>query len=502
MSEKPATSLGRAAITISILGILGRGLGFIREIVIAGYFGLTREYETFLLIITLHASIGSIIYFIANNYFIPALNKEKYESESDPVLFFNRTLYNFLFISVAASLILLTFNRNILYFFMPEFGEKEIMIFNIFLISIPVSTAVSVIIAYLHTQYKFKLAYLSQMLPNIVTIISVLLFSGMIGVYSILYGLLGGYIIQFIWLFISGRENIRFVNPFRIKSRFAISASFVFLVICEIIPQIHMIVDRLFYRYVDQGAIAALNYSTLVFTLPITTVSVSLAAAIFPYLSQSYYEKDIEDFRAKFSNAVLITIVINIPVFVLFTFHSYGVIEIILGRGKFSSNDTEITARLFGLLSTSIVFYAVYSIVNKVFYSMQKNKVLFFIVLASFGLKIILNIFLVQGMKEDGLAISSAISNIFLTVAGSVYFIRKKILNFNLSVISEILYYITAGFLLYVSLELILTITHLENKFFQPLMFVSGYAMILYHSGTKAGDLIFNGILNFRRRGA
>ncbi len=498
MSAKTVSSLGRAAVTISILGILGRGLGFIREVVFAGYFGLSREYETFLLIITIHSSLSSIIYFIAGNYFIPALNKEKYEKESDPVLFFNRTLYNFLLISVAASLILFLLSSAVLGFFLPEFGEKEIWIFNIFLISVPVNTAVSVIIAYLHTEYKFKLAYLSQILPNIVTIIAVLLFSGAIGVNAILYGLLTGYMIQLLWLFINGRKNIRFINPFRIKTGFTLTSSFIFLVICEIIPQIHMVVDRLFYRYVDQGALAALNYSTLIFTLPITTISVSLAAAIFPYLSQSYYEKDFEDFRTKFSNAILISIAINIPVFVLFTFHSYGVIEIIFGRGKFSDQDTVMTARLFSLLSTSIVFYAVYSIVNKVFYSMQKNKILFYIITASFGAKVLLNIIFVQTMKEDGLAISSAVSNIILTVAGMGYFIRRKILIFNSQVIKEVFFYILAGMILYFSIDFIITGTRIVNKFFQPVMFTFGYVLIMFFSGTKAAELIFSGFLNFR----
>ena len=75
MAKKFTSTIVGASIFISILMLLGRGFGFIREIVYAGYFGIGEQFDLYLVSAVFPITVNTIVYYLGQNYFIPAYNK-------------------------------------------------------------------------------------------------------------------------------------------------------------------------------------------------------------------------------------------------------------------------------------------------------------------------------------------------------------------------------------------------------------------------------------------
>ncbi len=75
MKQKFTSTIAGASIFISIIGLLSRGLGFIREMIFANNFGLETEFDLYLVGAVLPITINTIILYIGQNYFVPEFQK-------------------------------------------------------------------------------------------------------------------------------------------------------------------------------------------------------------------------------------------------------------------------------------------------------------------------------------------------------------------------------------------------------------------------------------------
>ncbi len=78
MKQKFTSTIAGASIFISVIGLLSRGLGFIREMIFANNFGLETEFDLYLVGAVLPITINTIILYIGQNYFIPEFQKIKF----------------------------------------------------------------------------------------------------------------------------------------------------------------------------------------------------------------------------------------------------------------------------------------------------------------------------------------------------------------------------------------------------------------------------------------
>ncbi len=110
---------------------------------------------------------------------------------------------------------------------------------------------------------------------------------------------------------------------------------------------------------------------------------------------------------------------IFIPIAFILFFYGDTLIRIFFERGKFVEESTAITFGVLRFYSLSLVFYSVYAVFNKIFYSIGKAKLLLVITITGLLLKLFLNFVLVD-LQQDGLALSTSISFIFFFFASYI----------------------------------------------------------------------------------
>jgi len=448
MSRKFTSTVAGASLLLAILGLLSRGIGFIREIVFASYFGLGRNYDIYLVGAVLPVTIDTIIFYLGQNFFIPSFHNFSSTSQEhkDKFLRFNFWFFSAFGILVAG--IMYLFSNQIVSLYLGDTSAEDIIkatgVFQIFLITIPFTTSVSILSALLHSKFNFVSPGISRLFLNVSIIVLVFLFTDVLDIYIIPIGYVTGTILQFIYLLT--KTDLKLFGESFSKGALnsILKSSFVVTILVESISQLYIISDRYFILSVDSGGIAALNYAQTLYLLPISIVTLALSTAVLPKLSKSFASGSFTELEQTYNDGMKINLFIFVPLTFIFCFYGDDIIRILYQRGNFDSAGTVITFNTLRYLALSFVFYSTYSISNKLMYSANLTRALLYITLAGIFIKIIFNFLLVGLLKQDGLAASTSLSYLFFFIS-SILIIKSKGLTKKIIFSQELMFHLTNG---------------------------------------------------------
>jgi len=486
MKQKFTSTIAGASIFISMLLLLSRGLGFIREIFFANNFGLEKDFDLYLVGAVLPVTINVIILYIGQNFFVPAFQKINSLSEDESQKYYNQSFILFIGAGTIITLILFFFSDTIIDLYMHTATvESKITatnIFRIFLFTIPFSAGISMLSALLQTVFEFKYPSISVLFLNISIISMLIIFTNVIGIYVIPIGYLVGTVLQFYYLILKSRKYFKLnliphIRQFsQMKSVFG--SSILIILLIETISQLYFIFDRYFYGDVSSGGIASLNYAYLIFILPISIFSISLATAVFPKITKAINDPSNKEMERIYNESISINIFIFMPItFILFYFGD-TIIKVAFERGKFLAESTSITYTALKCYSVSIVFYSVYSVLNKIFYSINLAKVLLAITVVGMIIKIVLNFILVDNFQQYGLASSTSISYLFFFLVSFLVINHKLRINQKNLFFKDFFVYLINCFICFLIVYIFKNIMPLKNIIIEILMMT--LFMVLY----------------------
>ncbi len=432
MSKKFSSTVAGGSIIITLTGIISRGFGFIRELIYATIFGLQANYEIYLVGSILALSINTAVYYLAQNYFIPSYTGYSADRKKAAQFLVN-TFWLFVLLSFAFALILYAFTPLIINSYMSyeiseHLHQTAYSIFRIFLITIPLNAAYSILTAYLQSKFDFKSPAVSALFLNLTIIILVLIFNKILGVFSIAIGYLLGTVLQLLFLFLilEKEEKVLFLKfNFNLSGTGRLNLILGFTILIEVINQIYPLIDRYFYDKVERGGIAALNYASNVFILPISIISIAISTAVFPKLSENLSSNSLKELFERLDNFFRINFFLFVPITFIFLIYGETIIRLLFQHGEFKFNDTLMTADVLKYYAISIIFYSAYAVLNKLMYSAKLVKTLLIIACAGFLIKIVLSFSLVSPLKQNGLALSSSASYIFFFGASFAVAVKK-----------------------------------------------------------------------------
>ena len=436
MSKKFTSTIVGASIFISVVGLFSRGLGFIREMIFANNFGLEKEFDLYLVGAVLPITINTIILYIGQNFLVPGFQKLNSTDINSAKKFYKQSFVIFFGAGIILAFVLFLASNLIINYYMGAAPSESKAIaeniFKLFLVTIPFAAGVSIFSALLQALYEFKFPAISILFLNVSIIILLVMFSDSLGVYVIPLGYIAGTIFQFIYLMSKSFKfsglDLKFSFSKITKLKTVISSSLFIIIIIESIGQLYSIFDRYFYQEISAGGIASLNYAYILYYLPISILSISLATAIFPKITEAIVNSNRAGIENIYNGSLSLNIVIFIPVTFLLFYFGDTFLKVAFERGKFLKEDTAMTFGVLKYYSFSLIFYASYSVLNKIFYSLNFIKILLLLTVGGIFLKLFTNLLLVEKFQQDGLAASTSISYIFFFVASYL------ILNYKLGI--------------------------------------------------------------------
>lgn len=381
--HKEISGLHEAAYLLAFFAILSQLLGLIRDRLLAYSFGaggtLDIYYAAFRIPDLIFVTVASAV---SISVLVPFLIEKLDQGNAEGKKFIDN-IFSFFFILISGTSILAYFLIPYLIpFIFPGLGESEklldlIAITRILLLS-PIFLGLSNFFASITQVYRRFLIYaLSPILYNIGIIIGILIFYPIFGLKGLVFGVILGAIFHF-------SIQIPFIWSQELFPHFIFSIDFagikkvIFLSIPRTITlginQIGLIFLVSFASRMSEGSISIFNFSWNLQSVPLSIIGVSYSIAAFPTLSRLFSLGQRENFFGQIVASSRHIIFWSIPVSVLFVVLRAQIVRTILGAGKFSWEDTRLTAAALALFTVSIVAQSMTLLFVRGYYAMGNTK--------------------------------------------------------------------------------------------------------------------------------
>jgi len=117
------------------------------------------------------------------------------------------------------------------------------------------------------------------------------------------------------------------------------------------------------------GSITIFNLALNLQSVPLAVVGVSYSIAAFPALAQIFKKGDMIEFREKVETALRHIIFWSLPATVLFVVLRAQIIRVLYGAGRFTWDDTRLTAAALALFALSVVAQSLILLFVRAFYA-------------------------------------------------------------------------------------------------------------------------------------
>lgn len=431
--------IARAAGLMSAATFISRLLGYIKDMILAKYFGATGAADTFFVAFRIPNLLrelfaeGSM-----SSAFIPVLTEYQTKKGKQEA---NRLVKaTFIFIIVFVGIICIAgivFAPAIVTVIAPgfldnpqKFSDTVLLTRIMFPFLLFISLA-ALTMGALNTRGVFFVPALAPSILNIVTIISVLTLSMRFTnpIIAVAIGVTAGGLMQFLIqvpAFFKQGYGLFSVHGLWHPGLKRIGVLILPATAGMAVSQINIFISTILASYLAEGSITYLYYSMRLIQFPIGIFGVAMAMAVLPALSEHSAKGEIHKVKDDLSFALRLLFFITVPSMIGLIALKVPIVSTLFQRGLFGFDATIGT-------SDALMFYALgiwaivgMRVVTAAFYAMQDTKTPVKIAALSMFVNIIFSLLLMEPMKHNGLAFANSIaaSANFIIL---FYFLRKKI---------------------------------------------------------------------------
>jgi len=164
---------------------------------------------------------------------------------------------------------------------------------------------------------------------------------------------------------------------------------------------------------VGEGAVAALYFSNRLIQLPLALFATASAQASLPHLSERAAAKDLRTFRATVVTVLRMVMFESLPASVGLVVLATPIVRVCFERGAFDRASTLMTATTLGYFALGLIAYSASRVLTGAFYALGDTRTPVRLAGEAFGLNVILALALMWPLKVGGLALATACSSLW-----------------------------------------------------------------------------------------
>lgn len=393
MQDKSRSSktLVSASLKMGVATLTSRLFGLVREQLLALYFGASGLTDAFLVAYRIPNLLRDLFAEGAfSAAFVPNFTEARLKSKEEA----NRLLWSLFFclliITGLISLAIFFLAEPLVALLAPSFEkdpEKLTATVNLTKIMAPFLVMVSVAALFMGALNTFKIFFIPAMAPAVFNMVMIGVIVGasfwfpssaLLPVEVLGLGVfLGGLVQVFMQLPKVLGEGLKFHIPRPLIHQY-VKKVFAMLgpgMIGFAATQINLIVNTILATGAAIGAVSWLNFAFRLFQFPVGVLGISIANSNLVYFSTAWKanerEEAIEFLNSSYHLSLLILILCTCMMLPL----SEDIVTLVYQRGKFSAQDSAMTAEALRYYLWGLPFYGVYKIFVPTFYTLGKPKV-------------------------------------------------------------------------------------------------------------------------------
>jgi len=412
----------QTAVIMGVLTLISKLLGFVREMVMANYYGASYVNDAYVMAIAIPGIIFTGIFASVSTAYMPLLS-EKIEREGATVanMFTSRIINIFLIVSAISAALGLVFSDAIVGIFASGFSGETARLTSFFVKITFSYVFFSSTSGILDTFLQYKNTFFPQIIVGYfynLIVIGAIILSAAFNHYFLPFGMLLAYGTRFLLLqFLAKKHGMQYRFSFRNKEALKVIVPLAIPVfIGSSISQISIFVDKTLASGLVVGSVGALNYANLLNGMIMTLSVTILTTIIYPRLAQANSLEDYTRFSDIVEKGFALIVMISLPFSLGAMVYSRQVVQIVYERGAFDPAATALTESAYFYYSVGLLFLALNDLLIRVYYSLRDMKLPMIFGGVSVIIDIILNLILVRYMAHNGLALSTSIAALCNTV--------------------------------------------------------------------------------------
>lgn len=426
-------SIVKSAFIIVAVTLIGRLLGFIRNIFMSDQFGLGVESAAYFAAFTIPLALSLVIPGAINSILIPTMKGLLIKNKEQDAVFLYHKMFTvisvfFIFFSILAVL----FADSIITILVPHFtGYTHELTVELFKVMIPSSLFIGLMGLFssmLNVHNEFFISSFGSVVNSLIIIASFFIFVPLMGIHGVALGTLMGFIgFAFIMVPSLYRKKYTFRFNFSLQDPLmkSMGERLVPIMIGSIISQLTMFLERFFVSQVGEAKLSALIYANQIMQLPMAIFVGAFTLPLFPLLSEYVKKNELKKMRGILEKGLLYLIIFLLPVTLGLILLSVETCGLLYERGKFSPDDTKITAIALVFYSVGLLGLACRDLITRAFYALEDTKTPVIIGIVTLILYVVFANALMPVLNHGGIALAAslaAFSNTFILGL----FLRRK----------------------------------------------------------------------------
>lgn len=439
MKTTENTKVTRAAGVVGTATFLSRILGFVRDVVIAGFFGAGLASDAFFVAFRIPNLLRRL--FAEGSLtvaFIPVFSEYLTRHGRDEAFSLARSAMRMLSIILAATAVVgIMAAPLIVHIIAPGFTnspEKYQLCVDLTRFIFPYIFFIGLValcMGILNVLDHFAAPALAPVFLNLAMITSVLLLSPHLErpVFGLAVGvLLGGLLQLLLQIPFLLKNGVRFWQKTKIYHPGLKRIGLLMLpaVFGAAVYQINMVIGTLLASLLPEGSVSYLYYADRLVQFPLGIFAIAAATAVLPSLSKQVAEKDFDGLRETFCHAMNFVLFITIPAMAGLVVLREPIVRLLFERGAFDAATVRLTAVALLYYCAGLWAFAAVRIVVSMFYALQDTKTPVKMAVVSIGVNIVMGIVLMGPLKHGGLALATSLASV-VNLLLLVWALRRKI---------------------------------------------------------------------------
>ncbi len=412
--------------------LLSRIMGFVRDILVATFFGAGAAYDAFLIAFKIPNFMRSLFAEGAfSQAFVPLLSEYHTKHQPNEIRHFIDKVAGSLGVIVFLVMcLLMAASPLVIRIFAPGFdvgGERFTLATHMLYITAPYLFFISLTAfcgGILNTFNRFAIPALTPILLNLAMIGATLWLRGYLDepIYALAYGVLLGGILQlaiqipFLWhLKLLPRAKIAFKDP-AVKRLLKLIAPLIF---AASVVQVNLLVITIFASFLTPGSVSWLYYAERLMQFPLGVFGIALATVVLPHLSKQHAKQDKQNFNGVLDWSLKAVCLIGIPASIALIVIAKPLLTTLFQYGKFTPFDVIQSQGALVAFGFGLAIFIFIKILAAACYARQDVKAPVRIAVICLFANVALSAVLMQYFAHIGLAMSTTLSA--LLNAGLLY---------------------------------------------------------------------------------
>lgn len=435
MSEK--SRMIKAAGVVGAATFLSRILGFVRDAVIAWYFGAGFSSDAFIAAFRIPNLLrrlfteGSL-----SSAFIPVFTEYIVNKDQSEAFRLARSAFRLLsvvLVMVTIGGILLS--PWIVRLIAPGFeAEKISLTVTLTRLMFPYFFCMGLMalcMGILNVLGHFAAPAFAPVLLNLAIIGSVLFISPTLTtpVIGLALGVLIGGVLQLaLQLPILVRKGFRFWQKAKLMhpGLKKMGISIVPIILGGAVYQINIVVGTLLGSLLSEGSVTYLYFADRLVQFPLGIFAIAASTAILPSLSRQAAAREFDELKNTFAHALKLVFFISIPAMVGLIVLREPIVALLFQRGEFDAAATQLTALAVLYYSLGLWAFSAVRIVTATFFALQDIRTPVLMAIISIVANIILGVILMKPLAHGGLALATSLASM-LNLGLLVHALRARL---------------------------------------------------------------------------